>query len=121
MQWSQVEKRIRSLIVPGSKGVLKCDGTERRLITSNTSKKIGMRTGVKTRNTKAITYEMLEYAFNLLQTKTRFDSSDFRSRFADEYENAPCRYSMTGGVLVEVGVAKIMPSEVDGGCYYLKN
>jgi hypothetical protein len=78
-----------------------------------------MRTGK--RQSKAITYEMIEYAFDVLQRTGRFDSRDFRSRFAAEYAAAPCRYSMTGGVLVEVGVATIVPGEGDEECHYLKN
>lgn len=32
-------------------------------------------------------------------------------RFPDEYKDAPCRYSMTGGVLVEVGIAELVPGD----------
>ena len=121
LNWPQVEQRIRAHITPGSKGVLKCAGVERRPVTSNTVQKIGMRTGTSTRQTKAITYEMLRHAFHVLQLKGRFDSRDFRSKFAAEYEAAPCRYSMTGGVLVEIGAATLIPSDGDEECYYLKN
>jgi|SRR5579864_3432444 len=120
MQWSQVEAKIRANIIPGSKGVLKCDGVGRRPVISNTAKRIGMRTGVNTQNTKAITYEMLEHAFRVLQSRGRYDSSDFRSRFAREYKAAPCRYSMTGGVFVELGIAKIVRNGGEGDCYYIK-
>jgi hypothetical protein len=118
MQWSGVEQRIRKQIIPGSRGILKCSGMERRSITSNTGEKIGMRTGVRTRATKAITYDMLEYAFGVLQRQGEFTCKDFRSKFPTEYANGPCRYSMTGGALVEVEVAK--RDDRNGECYYRK-
>lgn len=120
MRWPQVEQRIKAQVVVGSTGILKCDGIERRLVTSNNGQRIGMRTGVATRHTKAISYEMLRHAFDTLQARGRFDSADFRARFGAEYRAAPCRYSMTGGVLVEVGAAILVPAEDEEGCHYLK-
>ncbi len=120
MRWSQVEQRIKTHVVVGSTAVLKCDGVERRMVTSNNGQRIGMRTGVATRHTKAISYEMLRHAFDALQAQGKFDSADFRARFGAEYRSAPCRYSMTGGVLVEVGVAILVPGDGEEGCHYLK-
>jgi hypothetical protein len=42
-------------------------------------------------------------------------------KFAAEYVAAPCRYSMIGGVLVEIGIATLIPSRGDEGYYHLKN
>jgi len=120
MKWSQAEQRIRVQVVAGSTSVLKCDGVERRAVTSNSGEKIGMRTGATTRHTKAITYEMLRYGFEVLQVKGKFDSRDFRARFGAEYRAAPCRYSMTGGVLVEIGAATLVPGDAEEECHYLK-
>lgn len=91
------------------------------MVTSNSGQTIGMRTGVATRHTKTISYEMLRHAFDTLQAQGRFDSTDFRARFGAEYRSAPCRYSMTGGVLVEVGVAVLVPADAEEGCHYLKS
>lgn len=120
MKWSQVAQRIRTQVVAGRTSVLKCDGIERRAVTSNTGQRIGMRTGVATRHTKAITYDMLRYGFEVLQARGKFDSADFRAKFSTEYQAAPCRYSTTGGVLVEVGVAILVPGDAEERCHYLK-
>ena len=79
-----------------------------------------MRTEVATRNTKAITYEMLRHGLELLQKTGRFDSKGFRIKFDDEYVAAPCRFSMTGGVLVEIGVATLSTGKGEEGCWYSK-
>ena len=121
MDWSQVERKIRADIIPGTTGVLKCDGIERRTVTSNAGAGIGMRTGVRTGQTKAIKYPMLRLAFESLDLRGRFDLDDFKSRFASEYSAAPCRYSMTGGVLIEIGLAKLVRSSRGEECHYLKN
>jgi hypothetical protein len=109
MKWSEAEARIRVQIIAGSTAILKCDGIGRRPVTSNTAVTIGMRTGVATQQTKAITYCMLRHAFEVLQTKGRFDSVDFRLEFEKEYIAGPCRYSMTGGILVEIEAATLRP------------
>lgn len=77
-----------------------------------------MQTGAQTGQAKAITYEMLELAVNALNRKGRFTAADFKERFAAEYRAAPCRYSMTGGVLVAVGVAVLVAGRREGTCEY---
>ena len=79
-----------------------------------------MQTGAKSSQTKAITYSMIRYAFDTLSTKGSFDSTDFRVRFKAEYVAAPCRFSMTGGVLVELGLADLVPTSNEGVCRYVK-
>jgi hypothetical protein len=76
-----------------------------------------MRTGVETDSKKSISYEMIRYAFETLLKKGGFYSQDFRDRFGQEYGNATCRYSMTGGVLVELGIAQRIPI-TRNRCYY---
>jgi hypothetical protein len=78
-----------------------------------------MRTGVKTSQTKTISYEMLEYAVAVLNATGRFTSADLRRRFSAAYAQAPCRYSMTGGVLVAVGAAVLVPARREGSCIYV--
>ena len=121
MNWQELEERIQTGIIPRRSRILKADGKGRRLVTSNRGRKIGMRTGIKTTQSKAITYDMIEFAFETLSAKGRFDSTDFRTRFKDEYNAAPCRFSMTGGVLVELGLSNIVPSPNEEACYYTKN
>jgi hypothetical protein len=79
-----------------------------------------MRTGAATKQTKTISYDMLRYAFETLERCGRFDSSDFHSKFAEAYDAAPCRFSMTGGVLVEVGLAEIVRGPSDKTCHYVR-
>lgn len=121
MTWQELQHRIQLEIRPNHSSILKSDGVERRPVTSNNGNKIGMRTGVKSPQSKAITYEMIRYAFEVLSAKGRFDSEDFRIHFNREYEAAPCRFSMTGGILVELGLATILPSQDDERCCYTKN
>ncbi|PLS79572.1 MAG: hypothetical protein CYG59_12530 [Chloroflexi bacterium] len=119
MNWQELEKRIESDIIPGRTRILKANGKERRLVTFNTGRKIGMRTGVNTYQTKAITYEMVRDAFNTIEVRGRFDATDFRRSFDKEYRDGPCRFSMTGGILVELGVADLVSTETSQRCYYI--
>ena len=118
MTWQSIEHRIKNKIVPPNTSILKSAGNSRRRVVSNDGKIIAMETGVKTSQTKTITYSMIEFAYNILLQKRDFDSTDFRSRFQSEYDNAPCIYSMVGGILVELGVARRMPK--GHSCYYEK-
>jgi hypothetical protein len=79
-----------------------------------------MRTGAATKQTKTISYDMLRHAFETLEECGRFDSGDFRSKFAEAYDAAQCRFSMTGGVLVEVGLAELIPGTGEKACHYVK-
>ena len=117
MNWQELRQRIQTEIQPGHRGILKCRGNERRPIISNNGNEIVMRTGVKTGNLHSISYEMIQYAFDKLSKKEHFDSEYFRARFSSEYEDATCRYSMTGGVLVEMGIAQRYPIGPNS-CYY---
>ena len=105
MTWDELEKRIKAEIRPKESAILKADGDERRPVVSNDGQEIGMRTGRKTDSVHTISYAMIQYALETLAQTGRFDSNDFRRRFASEYKNASCRYTMTGGVLVELRVA----------------
>ncbi len=118
MTWPVAQRRIATTIQPGSCAILKCDGAGRRPVTASDSKTISMRTGVKTTQTKTISYEMLEYAMTVLNRTGRFTSANFRERFGREYADAPCRFSMTGGILVEIGAATLVPGSREGSCSY---
>jgi hypothetical protein len=116
MKWKELKKRILKKITSDHRGILKCKCNERRSIVSNDGHKVVMKTGINTRASHSITYEMIYYAFEKLAKKEVFDSPYFRKRFEKEYKNAPCRYSMTGGILVEMGVANRHPTRKS--CYY---
>jgi hypothetical protein len=118
MNWSDAERMIQTTIIAGSTKILKCNGRERRAVTSNDGTKIGMRTGATTTQSKAISYEMLRHALEILQKKGTFDSTDFKQKFEEAYERGPCRYSMTGGVLVEIGAATLVSNEDESSCTY---
>jgi hypothetical protein len=120
MTWNTLEQGLKIRIIPKKTRILKCDGTGRRLVVSNDGAKIGIETGVQTTQIKAITYDMIKNAYETLIAKGRFDSSDFRKKYLSEYEAGPCRYSMVGGVLVELGVARLISARSNRSCYYLK-
>jgi hypothetical protein len=116
MTWNQLQQRIQSQIKPDHRGILKCRGNERRAIVSNNGQKIVMIKGKITRQSASISYEMIRYAFAIIIKSKKFDSKDFRAKFPKKYASADCRYSMTGGVLVEMGVGIRVKS--GNGCYY---
>jgi len=120
MTRSIIEQELKSRIIPKRTRIMKCDGTGGRLVVSNDGVKIRMETGVQTAQTKAITYDMIRNAYETLVGKGIFDSSDFRKKYQREYEASPSRYSMVGGVLVELGVARLMSARRNRSCYYLK-
>ena len=120
IDWPELEKRIKRQIKPKSSRILKCDGIERWRVTSNNGHKIGMQIGSTPHQTKAITYEMIKLAFDTVMNNEQFNSHKFRERYKDQYEAGPCRFSMAGGILVELGVATLMPADTEDDCYYIK-
>jgi hypothetical protein len=113
--WGEVQRRIGVIALPG-RSIPKCDGLGRRILTAHDAAMISMQTGASTKQTKAISYEMIEYAVAVLNGKGRLTSTDFRQKWPREYAAAPCRFSMTGGVLVEAGVAVLVPRRREGSC-----
>lgn len=79
-----------------------------------------MRTGVRTNNAKSITYEMIKFAFEKITSGEDFDSSYYQKRYFKEYQNGQCRFSMIGGILVEMGEAERIPFGTNS-CVYRKN
>jgi len=116
--WEEVAEQIQRKLTPRHRGILKCQGDDRRDIVSNDGRTISMRTGVETNATKSITYQMIKHAFDRLKAGCVFDSLYFRKRYFREYRNrGSCLYSMVGGVLVELKLADRLPK--DGkSCYY---
>lgn len=115
--WLDVQRQIEAVVQPGCL-IPKCDGIGRRAVISNRLGVISIRTGVTTNQTKTISYQMLEHALATLNRAGRFTSVDFRGMFEREYAAAPCRYSVTGGILVEVGVAVLVTGNREGTCVY---
>ena len=117
--WVELAQRIKTEIQQERSAILKSDGDERRPVILNDGQEIGMRTGRTTQAVHTISYDMIRFAFETLSKTGKFDSDDFRSRFASEYGIATCRYSMTGGVLVELGVAvRVITGR--NRCYYVR-
>lgn len=119
MNWDKLEEKIRTEIQPDHRGILKCRGDERRHIVSNRGDEIVMRTGVKTDAAKAITYEMIRFAYNKIVSGEDFDSVSYQQRYPKEYKDGQCRYSIVGGILVEMGEAERIPFGTNS-CVYRK-
>ena len=119
MTWQQLKKRIQTEIQPNHQGILKCRDDERRSIVSNDGNKIRIRTGVKTDAAKSITYDMIKFAYEKISSGEDFDSACYQNRYPNEYNNGPCRYSIVGGILVEMGEARRIPFGVNS-CIYRK-
>jgi len=114
----EMERRIQNEIIPGQTRILKAQGRERRLVISNKDREIRMKTGVKTNASKKITYDMVAFALKTISKRGCFKSEDFRAQFREEYCNGPCKFTMTGGVLVKLGIANREPGKKRGTCYY---
>ena len=104
MMWVEIKQEIYTTLQPGHRGILKCRGEDRRAIKCNNGKIISLQTG-KT-SYKSITYEMIRYAVNNLYTYGEFNSVIYRNAYPSDYKNATCRYSMIGGILIEVEIAE---------------
>jgi hypothetical protein len=65
-----------------------------------------MRTGVQTRAEKYTTKEMIRYAYNTMDSGEPFTAAGLKSNFPREYSQGGCVFSMTGGILELLGVAK---------------
>lgn len=107
--WDKVKKDIQKLNSEHD-GILKCRGDKRRDIISTDDQGIRIKTGVKSKTTKLIPYDMIKYGFDRLKAGCIFDSPCFH----EEYPGNDCRYSIVGGILVELGLADRIP------CYYVK-
>ena len=68
--------------------------------------RIQMRTGVKTKAKKYITKEMIQWAYDKIQSGEKFNAKDLAKEFPNEYSQGDCVFSMTGGILVLHGIAE---------------
>ena len=104
MEWKEVSTRIDNEIKIGTKIPKTSGGT--RTVTRKTEDRIYVRTGVKTKAEKYTTKDMLQYAFNTIESGQEFTSTDLKSNFPKEYSQGSCVFSMTGGILVLLDEAK---------------
>ncbi|HZX44544.1 MAG TPA: hypothetical protein VFF28_02565 [Candidatus Nanoarchaeia archaeon] len=65
-----------------------------------------MHTGIITLSEKYITKEMIQYAYNQLDSAKIFTSKGLADNFPHEYSQGACVYSMTGGILELLGIAE---------------
>ena len=110
--WEEVKKDIQKPTF-GRQGILKCRGNTRRKIVSNDGQTIRILTGVESKATKLIPYDMIKYGFDRLRTEGKLDSPYFHKK----YPGNDCRYSTVGGVLVELKLAD-RHQKGTKSCYY---
>jgi len=104
ISWKEISKRIDGEINPGTK-IPDTRGNNRE-VTKKVGSRIYMRTGVKTNNEKHITKEMVQYAYDIIKNGGVFTRGKLEKTFPKEYKQGGCVFSMTGGILVKLGVAK---------------
>ncbi|MFX1295482.1 MAG: hypothetical protein ACFFD2_11620 [Promethearchaeota archaeon] len=102
MSWKEILSRIKKEIrvktkIPHTRGGF-------RPVTKIEGSLIYMRTGVN--SIKYTTIEMVRFAFEKIQLKQYFKSSDLKSNFPQKYSQGDCVFSMTGGILQILGLAK---------------
>jgi len=115
--WEEVEKEIQKLNSI-HRGILECRGNARREIVKNDGRTISMWMTKKQKSKKSITYQMIKYAFDRLRGGCIFNSPYFRLSYEREYLSGSCRYSMVGGILVELGLAT-RHNTGRNSCYYV--
>jgi hypothetical protein len=104
MNWEEISKRIDREVTEGIEVPHTQGGY--RPVTQKVGSKIYMRTGVETDAERYTNKEMIKYAFEKIQSGGRFISDDLKSKFP-EYSQGTCVFSMTGGILQLLGIAKL--------------
>ncbi|MCK5024489.1 MAG: hypothetical protein KAR56_02615 [Thermoplasmata archaeon] len=104
MSWEEINRRIDEEVTIGTK-VPKTDG-KNRIVTRIVGNRIYMRTGVQTKAEKYTTKQMLQYAYEKIQSGEKFTSTYLESNFPKEYSQGACIFSMTGGTLELLGLAE---------------
>lgn len=80
-----------------------------RSVTKKEGNRIYIRTGVKSKAEKYTTKDMIQYAFNMINSGEKFTSADLKSEYPKEYNQGSCTFSMTGGILVLLDVTECIP------------
>lgn len=85
--------------------VPKTDGRT-RMVTKKVNSRIYMRTGVQTSAEKYTTKEMILFAYDKIQSGEAFTAKELARKFPREYRQGSCVFSMTGGILELLDVAR---------------
>src|SRR6266571_6920405 len=102
-RWDDVLQRIKKEIVPGTK-IPKTDGTCRQ-VTKVKGERIFMQVGRETSQEKYTTIPMIYFLYQRLMAGERVDGAQLTREFEEEVRQGPCVFSMTGGILVRLGLA----------------
>ena len=117
MEWKEISKRIEKEIHVGTK-IPKTDGTSRE-ITNIDKDKIQMKVGISTPAKKYTTKQMIAFAFETINSNKMFTSRALKARFPKEYKQGPCIFSMTGGILEYLDIARCVPNPKGRGYAYI--
>lgn len=109
MEWEELSNIIDNTIEIGTE-IPKADG-KTRLVTKKVGSKIYVRTGVKTKSEKYTTKEMIKYAYNTIKSGKILNSKSLKSNFPKEYSQGDCVFTMTGGILVLLEIARYVPGQ----------
>ena len=102
MTYEDISRRMEEVMVVGAEIPKTYGGS--RPITRIFDNRIYMRTGVKTQHEKYVTWDMILFAYEHLPTG--FDSEMLANQFPQEFSQGTCVFSMTGGLLVALGLAR---------------
>jgi len=116
-EWNEISKKIDEQISVGIQ--VPKTNSEFRKVTRRVENRIYMRTGVKTEAEKYTTKEMIQYAYTIMSQGGEFTSEKLIARFPNEYSNGSCVFSMTGGILVLLGVARCIKNPSGRGVAYV--
>jgi hypothetical protein len=104
MSWHEILQRIDREIRVGTEVPKTKGGT--RPVTKKMNSRIYLRTGIKTQAEKFTTIKMLRYAYNTIRINNVFKAKNLKSKFKDECKQGTCVFSMTGGILVVLKLAR---------------
>ena len=104
MKWKDISNAVEKEIKYGVHVPKAVGGT--RLVTGVRNSRIYMQIGVKTKAEKYVTKDMIKYAYDKIKSGKQFTSTALKSKFPREYKQGHCVFSMTGGILEFLGVAK---------------
>jgi len=102
--WEEIGREIDAKIRGGVKVPKTDEGF--RPVTRIVNDRIYARTGVKTEQDKYTTKDMLRFAYQSLVSEGQFDYNVLERQFPQECKQGTCVYSITGGILEKLGLAK---------------
>jgi hypothetical protein len=114
MIWEDFSKKIDKEVTVGIKVPKTDEGY--RPVTKIRNSRIYMRTGVITEVEKYTNKEIIQYAYEKILSGEYFTSKDLKAKFPKEFRQGSCVFSMTGGILMLLGVAELKKNK--NQCYY---